>query len=104
MAGLDFVVSNFASAMDEEQHSPIGFDVIFPSMVEKALTMEVNLHLVPTDIDAMLQKKDSELKRYNSCSFQFSFPLLCCLQLQSRFFCFLFLEFVERTRRQGVYI
>uniref|UniRef100_A0A803MSD1 Uncharacterized protein n=1 Tax=Chenopodium quinoa TaxID=63459 RepID=A0A803MSD1_CHEQI len=40
--GLDFIVSHFSSAMDEEQHSPIGFDVIFPSMIEKALNMEVN--------------------------------------------------------------
>uniref|UniRef100_A0A803LGX1 Ent-kaurene synthase n=1 Tax=Chenopodium quinoa TaxID=63459 RepID=A0A803LGX1_CHEQI len=61
--GLDFIVSHFASAMDEEQHSPIGFDVIFPSMIEKALNMEVNLHLAPSDIDAVLRKKDLELKR-----------------------------------------
>ncbi|CAO2814819.1 unnamed protein product [Amaranthus hypochondriacus] len=60
--GLDFIVSNFASAMDEDQHSPIGFDVIFPSMIEKALDMDVNLHLAPTDIDIVLQMKDQELK------------------------------------------
>ncbi|XP_057546587.1 terpene synthase 6, chloroplastic isoform X2 [Amaranthus tricolor] len=61
--GLDFIVSNFASAMDVDQHSPIGFDVIFPSMIEKALDMDVNLHLASTDIDIVLQMKDQELKR-----------------------------------------
>lgn len=57
-------MSNFASAMDEEQHSPIGFNVIFASMIEKALKLDVNFHLAPSDIDAVIQKKDLELKRY----------------------------------------
>ena len=57
-------MSNFASAMDVDQHSPIGFDVIFPSMIEKALDMDVNLHLASTDIDIVLQMKDQELKRF----------------------------------------
>ncbi|KMT01610.1 hypothetical protein BVRB_9g216050 [Beta vulgaris subsp. vulgaris] len=61
--GLDFIMSNFASAIDEEQHSPIGFNVIFASMIEKALKLDVNFHLAPSDIDAVIQKKDLELKR-----------------------------------------
>ncbi|KAL2936261.1 Ent-kaur-16-ene synthase chloroplastic [Bienertia sinuspersici] len=61
--GLDFIASNFASAMDEHQLCPIGFDVIFPSMIEKAMKMGVNLHLSPTDIDVMLQKRDLQFMR-----------------------------------------
>ncbi|KAK9677704.1 hypothetical protein RND81_11G160900 [Saponaria officinalis] len=62
--GLDYIVSNFASTTNNESLiSPIGFNVIFPSLIEKAIDMNINLHLPPTQIDAMLRKKDSELKR-----------------------------------------
>ncbi|KAH9623264.1 hypothetical protein KSS87_023120 [Heliosperma pusillum] len=62
--GVDFIVSKFTSVMnDEDCISPIGFDVIFPSLIEKAFDMDVNLGLPPTDINAVLQKKDLELNR-----------------------------------------
>ncbi|KAJ7949003.1 Ent-kaurene synthase [Quillaja saponaria] len=34
--GLQFIESNFAFARDENQHSPIGFDIIFPALIEHA--------------------------------------------------------------------
>ncbi|KAL9259161.1 Ent-kaur-16-ene synthase, chloroplastic-like protein [Drosera capensis] len=60
--GLDFIRSNFASAMDEEQHSPVGFDVIFPTMIDHAMNLDVNFHLPKEDVEAILKKKDFELE------------------------------------------
>ncbi|KAL9272006.1 Ent-kaurene synthase 5, chloroplastic-like protein [Drosera capensis] len=61
--GLDFIRSNFASAMDEEQHSPVGFDVIFPTMIDHAINLDVNFHFPKEDVEAILRKKDFELER-----------------------------------------
>ncbi|GAB2247065.1 hypothetical protein Droror1_Dr00006947 [Drosera rotundifolia] len=61
--GLDFIRSNFASAMDEEQHSPVGFDVIFPTMIAHSINLDVNFHLPKEDVEAILKKKDFELER-----------------------------------------
>ncbi|RVW93856.1 Ent-kaur-16-ene synthase, chloroplastic [Vitis vinifera] len=60
--GLWFIASNFASVSDEKQHSPIGFDIIFPGMIEYAKELDLNLPLGQRDVDAMLQKRDLELK------------------------------------------
>ncbi|XP_021830387.1 ent-kaur-16-ene synthase, chloroplastic-like, partial [Prunus avium] len=35
--GLHFIESNLASATDEEQQSPVGFNIIFPAMIESAM-------------------------------------------------------------------
>ncbi|KAK6930494.1 Terpene synthase, metal-binding domain [Dillenia turbinata] len=43
--GLHFIESNFRSINDEKQHSPIGFDIIFPGMVEYARDMDLVLPL-----------------------------------------------------------
>ena len=67
-AGLWFIASNFVSVSDEKQHSPIGFDIIFPGMIEYAKELDLNLPLGQRDVDAMLQKRDLELKGYISVS------------------------------------
>ncbi|XP_077244398.1 terpenoid cyclases/Protein prenyltransferases superfamily protein isoform X2 [Tasmannia lanceolata] len=64
--GLHFIGSNFSLAIDPKQHSPVGFDVIFPGMVEKAKGMGLSLPLRPTAVDDLLHKRDLELKRSNS--------------------------------------
>lgn len=61
--GLSYIRSNFSFATDEKQHSPIGFDIIFPGMIEYASVMGINLHLGPTAYDSMLHKKKLELNR-----------------------------------------
>ena len=43
--GLHFIGSNFVSTSDERQYTPIGFDVIFPGMIEYAENMGLNLPL-----------------------------------------------------------
>nr|QWD59168.1 ent-kaurene synthase [Aconitum carmichaelii] len=61
--GLHFITSNFASTTNEKQHNPIGFDIIFPGMIEYAQEMGINFHLGPTALNYILQKRDSELNR-----------------------------------------
>ncbi|PRQ30350.1 putative ent-kaurene synthase [Rosa chinensis] len=43
--GLHFIESNLASATDGEQPSPVGFDIIFPSMIESAMNFDVTYKL-----------------------------------------------------------
>ncbi|GLU05094.1 hypothetical protein SLE2022_222130 [Rubroshorea leprosula] len=60
--GLQFIESNFASVKDESQYTPIGFEIIFSAMIEYAKDLKLNLPLRSTDMDAMLQKRDLELR------------------------------------------
>lgn len=61
--GLHFIESNLASASHEDQHSPIGFDIIFPTMLEYAQNLNLNIPLEPLNLDSMIQKRDLELER-----------------------------------------
>ncbi|KAJ0042979.1 hypothetical protein Pint_18082 [Pistacia integerrima] len=63
--GIQFIESNFASINDEKQHTPVGFDIIFPGMIECAKDLNLNLPLRTTDIDSMLHRRQSELRRRN---------------------------------------
>lgn len=59
--GLRFIELNSASVTDNEQHKPIGFDIIFPGMIEYAKDLDLNLPLKPTDINSMLHRRALEL-------------------------------------------
>ncbi|CAL5187091.1 unnamed protein product [Lathyrus oleraceus] len=61
--GLHFIESNFTSINDHKQHHPIGFDILFPSLVEYAQTLGINLPIRPTSLEAMIRKRDAELQR-----------------------------------------
>ncbi|KAK6930393.1 Terpene synthase, metal-binding domain [Dillenia turbinata] len=61
--GLHFIESNFRSINDEKQHSPIGFDIIFPGMVEYARDMDLVLPLTSSDLDTIFWYRDLELER-----------------------------------------
>ncbi|KAK7243760.1 hypothetical protein RIF29_38571 [Crotalaria pallida] len=61
--GLQFIESNIASINDEKQHPPIGFNILFPSLIEYAQILGINLPLGATSLEAMIQKKDIELQR-----------------------------------------
>ncbi|XP_022952921.1 ent-kaur-16-ene synthase, chloroplastic isoform X1 [Cucurbita moschata] len=65
---LDFIKSNIASATDENQRSPVGFDIIFPGMIEYAKDLNLNLPLAPTNVDALVRKKELELRSCRSNS------------------------------------
>ncbi|KAK1577799.1 hypothetical protein Q3G72_024934 [Acer saccharum] len=63
VTGIKFIESKLSSAVDEKQHTPIGFDIIFPGMIEYAKDLNLNLSLRSNDIDTMLQLRQSELRR-----------------------------------------
>ncbi|KAI0498958.1 hypothetical protein KFK09_019856 [Dendrobium nobile] len=60
--GLSFIGSNFSS-INEQQISPVGFNIIFPGMINYALEMGLDLPLSECDIDAMFSKREVELRR-----------------------------------------
>ncbi|KAF3787283.1 Ent-kaur-16-ene synthase [Nymphaea thermarum] len=62
--GLYFIESKFEDADKyEEQHSPIGFDIIFPGLLEYAKNLNLNLPLSASHVRRMLDKRDSEFRR-----------------------------------------
>ncbi|KAG9439006.1 hypothetical protein H6P81_019171 [Aristolochia fimbriata] len=64
--GLRFIESNIGLVMDEKKHSPLGFDIIFPGLVEYAKELGLVLPLNPAAEDALFLKRDLELKRSKS--------------------------------------
>ncbi|KAK6930391.1 hypothetical protein RJ641_004485, partial [Dillenia turbinata] len=61
--GLHFIESSLGSINDEKQWSPIGFDIIFPGMVEYARDMDLVLPLTSSDLDTIFRHRDLELER-----------------------------------------
>ncbi|KAL0306082.1 UNVERIFIED_CONTAM: Ent-kaurene synthase TSP4, chloroplastic [Sesamum radiatum] len=61
--GVHFIELNFASATEEGQISPMGFDIVFPSMLEYARDLFLNINLEPTTLTYLIHKRDLELKR-----------------------------------------
>ncbi|KAG8386548.1 hypothetical protein BUALT_Bualt03G0159800 [Buddleja alternifolia] len=61
--GVHFIESNFASATDSCQISPMGFDIIFPSMLEYARDLFLSLNLETTTLNDLIHKRDVEIKR-----------------------------------------
>ncbi|KAL5100684.1 hypothetical protein RYX36_005011 [Vicia faba] len=59
--GLEFIELNFSSIInDEKQHLPIGFDILFTSMIEYAQTLGINIALGATTFEAIGFESDSE--------------------------------------------
>ncbi|XP_020237613.1 ent-kaur-16-ene synthase, chloroplastic isoform X2 [Cajanus cajan] len=61
--GLQFIESNITSINDEKQHPPIGFGILFPSMIEYAQNLGINLPIGATSLETMIQKRELELQR-----------------------------------------
>jgi len=61
--GLHFIKSNIASIQDEKQHLPIGFGINFPSLIEYAQNLGINLPIEATILNTMIQKREIELQR-----------------------------------------
>ncbi|CAL1410220.1 unnamed protein product [Linum trigynum] len=58
-SALAFMERNSGSLLDSSLQAPIGFDVVFPSMVQ-TLTQDYSLNL-PLDVDAMIRNRDVAL-------------------------------------------
>ncbi|XP_047308342.1 terpene synthase 6, chloroplastic isoform X2 [Impatiens glandulifera] len=61
--GLQFIESNITSAIDENTNSPVGFEIIFPHMMRRVEELGLNVPIDPKDLNAMLSKRELELKR-----------------------------------------
>ncbi|XP_057458256.1 ent-kaurene synthase 5, chloroplastic isoform X2 [Lotus japonicus] len=61
--GLKFLESNITSINDEKQHTPIGFDILFPSLLEYAQNLGINLPIGPISLEVMIRKREIELQR-----------------------------------------
>uniref|UniRef100_A0A0D9VHD1 Uncharacterized protein n=1 Tax=Leersia perrieri TaxID=77586 RepID=A0A0D9VHD1_9ORYZ len=61
--GLNFIGRNFSIAMDEETVAPIGFGVIFPTMLNLANGTGLELPVKQTDIDRLTQLREIEIER-----------------------------------------
>ncbi|KAJ6792690.1 ent-kaur-16-ene synthase, chloroplastic isoform X1 [Iris pallida] len=61
--GLRYIGSNISSIMDEKMLTPIGFDIIFPSMVCHALEMGLDLPMNKAEMDTLHRIRDLELKK-----------------------------------------
>ncbi|XP_024018801.1 ent-kaur-16-ene synthase, chloroplastic isoform X2 [Morus notabilis] len=60
--GLHFIEANLASVTDDKQYSPVGFEVIFPTMIEYAKNLDLNFSMEPSNFDALIHKRELELK------------------------------------------
>ncbi|XP_054817240.1 ent-kaur-16-ene synthase, chloroplastic-like [Prosopis cineraria] len=60
--GLQYIESNIASAFDGKQHSPIGFDIIFSHLLEKAQKLDLNVSLGEKRFEKLIQQRELELK------------------------------------------
>ncbi|KZV38671.1 ent-kaur-16-ene synthase, chloroplastic [Dorcoceras hygrometricum] len=61
--GVHFIESSITSATDESQISPLGFDIIFPGMLEYAEGLSLNLNLEPKALKDLYQTRDLKLER-----------------------------------------
>ncbi|XP_042383044.1 ent-kaur-16-ene synthase, chloroplastic-like isoform X1 [Zingiber officinale] len=67
--GLNFIRSNFSSILDERLQSPIGFDIVFPSMLKYAIDIGLDVPIEHHEIDNMLRRQNAELHReQGSCN------------------------------------
>ncbi|KAK2992548.1 hypothetical protein RJ640_001861 [Escallonia rubra] len=60
--GLDFIGSNRLYVNEKNQPSPIGFDIVFPGMVSKAIELGLNLPLDTASVDKMLSNAEQKVK------------------------------------------
>ncbi|KAJ8775417.1 hypothetical protein K2173_023182 [Erythroxylum novogranatense] len=61
--GLEFLETNSWAALDEKQRNPIGFDVVFPHMIQSAIESGLKLPMEPSLIDRLLRNKDDVIRR-----------------------------------------
>ncbi|CAN6241694.1 unnamed protein product [Urochloa humidicola] len=65
--GLRFIGQNHASCLlADDDDTPAGFNVIFPGMLARGIAMGLEIPLPQPDVDAILRRRDTELKRFLS--------------------------------------
>lgn len=61
--GLEFIRSSAWAATDKDNLTPIGFDIVFPMMVNYANELDLTLPFNQDLVDFMFRNRASELKR-----------------------------------------
>lgn len=59
---MGFIASNAWAATHKEQYSPIGFDIIYPGMVNYAKELGLALPLSPSFVDSFLHTRHSDFR------------------------------------------
>jgi hypothetical protein len=63
ISGLRLIGHNSSFVTDGKGDTPAGFNIIFPGMLIRGLGMGLEIPLTPADVDAILRRRDMELKR-----------------------------------------
>ncbi|KAF6998482.1 hypothetical protein CFC21_014599 [Triticum aestivum] len=61
--GLEFIGRNFSTVMDDQIVSPVGFNLIFPGMLNHAFGMGLVIPVPEADINGILHLREMELTR-----------------------------------------
>lgn len=64
LTGLRFIGKYFSVVMDEQTAAPIGFNVIFPGMLNLATGMGLEFPIRQTHVHVILHLREMELKRF----------------------------------------
>ncbi|KAL6567607.1 Ent-kaurene synthase TSP4, chloroplastic [Orobanche gracilis] len=67
LRGVHYIESNFALVAEDCQIAPLGFDIIFPAMLDYARDLTLELRLEATTLSDLICKRDFELKRCHQC-------------------------------------
>ncbi|WVZ74936.1 hypothetical protein U9M48_023050 [Paspalum notatum var. saurae] len=63
MKGLQFIEKNSSFIMDEKNHAPVGFNIVFPAMIRSGIELGLELPLNQSDVDAIFHLREMELQR-----------------------------------------
>lgn len=61
--GLEFLQANSSAATNKDELTPIGFDIVFPMMIQYADDLNLDLPLSQDFVDTMFQNRNAEIKR-----------------------------------------
>nr|UVC58051.1 KSL9 protein [Isodon rubescens] len=59
--GLEFIRSSVSAATDKDQISPIGFDIVFPMMIQYANDLNLELPLNPDLVHILFRNREAQL-------------------------------------------
>jgi ent-kaurene synthase len=64
VTGVHFIGRNLSVATSEQIVAPIGFNITFPGLLSLAIGMDLELPVRQKDVDAILQLREVDMKRY----------------------------------------
>jgi hypothetical protein len=78
ISGLYFIEKNSSYIMDEKCSTPLGFNIIFPSMIRLGIDLGLELPLKQSDIDGIFRLQEIELRqRFATAYMKIFMPTAC---------------------------